>query len=421
MVLENKKYHLNIIYYFLLKQHLMQQKKYKNLLFQALFVCFTFMSFLKLNGQTLAGSNIVCGGYNYTYTLDTAGTGADRFDWLYPNGWVETTSQGSPSLTVMVNQNVGDICVEAWNQNNFVGVYCLTTTWGTGQFNVTSSSAFLCDNGSVDIFASGSGSCGNGSLSFTVHNHIYRGRYPNGTLIGSMGGGGTVFTLASQLLTPPLMPPGDTFFVYPFDNRNAGNPVLIEGGGISGQNWVFIGVAPTVPIPIVGPIEICGNLVGTPTFSIDPSVANLYTNISWQGNGSMSVAGSSTNASANYQYLGPAFPPYPSVGVDVIANDIFGCMAFGSYSPTVILCMSTNEAPTSKISISPNPVIVMMKIDAEKPILLVSIFNCLGQLVFEKEFNNEQAILSVSDLSKGIYQAKITLSNQSVSTLTFMK
>jgi len=74
---------------------------------------------------------------------------------------------------------------------------------------------------------------------------------------------------------------------------------------------------------------------------------------------------------------------------------------------------------TSMLSISPNPSNDFVQLSSDNAIGLVQFYNSLGQLVKEINLNKEkQGILSVSDLSKGIYFVK---HQSSSSALRFIK
>jgi len=112
---------------------------------------------------------------------------------------------------------------------------------------------------------------------------------------------------------------------------------------------------------------------------------------------------------------------YPSTGQFEATLTVTNVCGTNTSSQNLALIGLGIEQPsnTSMLSISPNPSNDFVQLSSDNAIGLVQFYNSLGQLVIEINLNKEkQGILSVSDLSKGIYFVK---HQSSSSALRFIK
>lgn len=86
------------------------------------------------------------------------------------------------------------------------------------------------------------------------------------------------------------------------------------------------------------------------------------------------------------------------------------------------IALSVNGEITKEFSFSPNPVsnIINLRFPTGKEKATISIFNALGQEIFQVEKTVDSNTLNVSDLSSGIYILKIG-SNKTINTFKFIK
>lgn len=82
--------------------------------------------------------------------------------------------------------------------------------------------------------------------------------------------------------------------------------------------------------------------------------------------------------------------------------------------------LSTSSFDIASLKAYPNPVKEVLNLSYYKDITSVSVFNLLGQQVIAKFFNNANAQVDMSSLSKGTYLAKINADNQ-VKTIKVVK
>jgi flagellar hook assembly protein FlgD len=112
---------------------------------------------------------------------------------------------------------------------------------------------------------------------------------------------------------------------------------------------------------------------------------------------------------------------YPSTGQFEAPLTVTNVCGTNTSSQNLALIGLGIEQPsnTSMLSISPNPSNDFVQLSSDNAIGLVQFYNSLGQLVMEINLNKEkQGILSVSNLSKGIYFVK---HQSSSSALRFIK
>jgi len=94
---------------------------------------------------SITGSNSACEGESVTYSI-SAVSGATSYTWTVPSGWTINSGQGTTSITVMVGNNSGDVCVSACNACGCSSYTCLSIT-ASQVLNVTDSiTAPTCAN-----------------------------------------------------------------------------------------------------------------------------------------------------------------------------------------------------------------------------------------------------------------------------------
>lgn len=92
------------------------------------------------------------------------------------------------------------------------------------------------------------------------------------------------------------------------------------------------------------------------------------------------------------------------------ANDTFGTFQVSAWNPTVL---KAQQFDASAFSYHPNPVKDILSISYKNTISQVSVFNLLGQQVFDRELNAHEVQVDLSGLSNGAYFIKVVSENQS--------
>ena len=132
-----------------------------------------FLSLFECDAQ-VTGSDTVCAGYIYSYTVNIPG--AASFTWTVPANWYGLTGQGTSHIDVTCNVNAGQVCAEAFDSMGIsLGTQCLTTNMGApsgggGNWHLDPSGFnAVCDNvTSVNVIPTivytggGGGGCLNG-------------------------------------------------------------------------------------------------------------------------------------------------------------------------------------------------------------------------------------------------------------------
>jgi len=84
--------------------------------------------------------------------------------------------------------------------------------------------------------------------------------------------------------------------------------------------------------------------------------------------------------------------------------------------------LGTEDFVTNQFSVYPNPTLDNWNIKSSNTnILIIEIFNTLGRLVKEVPVNNTEAVIDASDLSSGIYFARIYNDNNQNNTIKLIK
>ena len=192
-----------------------------NLLFLFSFLV-SFPGYSQVNG-----SDTVCAGYIYTF--DAVVAGADSFVWSYPANWAVISGGGTAQIQLLCTQNIGQVCVDAYDSGNFLGQFCHDVHWGDGGvgWNLLVSGADMCQcpPALVTVVPNGTGGgcagCGNGFLSSNIQFAIYDDPWPGGTYLGPADG---IYQLPLPFVTT-------TYYVYQVDvTFGINNAILIEGG-----------------------------------------------------------------------------------------------------------------------------------------------------------------------------------------------
>lgn len=249
----------------------------------------SFRGFSQVNG-----SDTVCAGYLYTF--DAVVAGADSFVWSYPSGWAVISGANTSQIQLLCTQNVGQVCVDAYDNGNFQGQFCHTVNWGDGgvgwNVQVTSATLCQCPPQIASVIPNGTGSgcagCGNGLLSPNIQFAIYDNLWPSGNYIGPADG---VFQFPLPLFNT-------TYYVYQVDiTFGINNAILIEGGlcaGIANNSFSLTGPCMYVNLPIYTiPSQIC---VGDTILCYTDNSMGNYGPYNWfflQGNATLLQAGSS--------------------------------------------------------------------------------------------------------------------------------
>jgi len=89
-------------------------------------------------------------------------------------------------------------------------------------------------------------------------------------------------------------------------------------------------------------------------------------------------------------------------------------------TPIICTALAVNEFAATKVNAYPNPVRDLLHLSYGQEITMVSIYNLLGQEVFSKSIQDNEAALDLSALSPGTYLVKVT-SADNAQTLKIVK
>lgn len=152
------------------------------------------------------------------------------------------------------------------------------------------------------------------------------------------------------------------------------------------------------------------------------SAQSMSTTETLDGNGNYTIT-INVNGSGTYFYQldgGPyetsnIFADVPSGEHTIHVIDYEGCTDL-----TTTQTLSSNEFYSQNFVVSPNPVTDILNIKNNQTINKVTAFNQLGQMVFEKEYNNNEVQLDFSGLKTGIYFISVN-SDKKQSTFKIVK
>jgi PKD repeat protein len=259
-----------------------------------LLLLFFIAVIFKSSSAQITGSDTVCAGFLYTFNVTVAG--ADSFVWSYPNGWAEISGSGSSQLQLLCTQNVGQVCVDAYGNGNFIVQYCHDVYWGDGGvgWNLSIDPVNLCQCPPMiaTVVPNGTGGgcagCGSGILSPNIQFAIYDDPWPTGNYIAPADG-------SSQFPIPFVT---TTYYVYQVDlTFGINNAILIDGGlcpATVNNSFTLNGPCMYVNLPIqVIQSPVC--IGDTVLLYTDNSLGN-YGPYGWNvinGNASLLPAGSS--------------------------------------------------------------------------------------------------------------------------------
>jgi hypothetical protein len=182
-------------------------------------------------------------------------------------------------------------------------------------------------------------------------------------------------------------------------------------------------------IPTGGKIKICAKprfngkcppTVQEECFEID--VTNLKTAVASSNSPVCEGKTAMLEASGGTSYLwsGPdnfsstlANPTIPNVqaknaglySVEVTNAD--NCKGKATTNLVVENCISSEDISNKNIQIYPNPFTQQLNIDATNVIRLITIYNILGQIVFEREYDDLNLTIDLSELKVGYYSLKV--------------
>jgi len=89
-------------------------------------------------------------------------------------------------------------------------------------------------------------------------------------------------------------------------------------------------------------------------------------------------------------------------------------------TPIICTSLAVNEYAATKVNAYPNPVRELLHLSYEQGITMVSVYNLLGQEVFSKSIQDNEAALDLSALSPGTYLVKVA-SAANTQTLKIVK
>ncbi len=97
----------------------------------------------------------------------------------------------------------------------------------------------------------------------------------------------------------------------------------------------------------------------------------------------------------------------------------FGC----KNSDTVLITLDTNNVFTepAEIKVGPIPTTKLVNIESNYIITNINCYNLNGKYLFSKQPNSKTNIINVKELSRGVYNLRITLINGLTKTFKIVK
>jgi len=224
-----------------------------------LLLLFSILLYSFISRAQITGSDTACAGYIYTYSVNMPG--AVTFNWTLPTGWYFISGQGTNSVVVNCNVNVGQVCVTGYDGSAaIVGSVCKTVAWGTGGIGwyvdgiATCLDPPCCSQHSyiLNVLPQGSacpGGCGNGYQNPNIIFGGFDNAWPSGNYLGQVNGSTGFFDFTGF---------GTTVYVYPVDSTfGINNLILVSGQNGCGpvNNTFFIPPDPPPQLVIVPLIQ----------------------------------------------------------------------------------------------------------------------------------------------------------------------
>ena len=82
--------------------------------------------------------------------------------------------------------------------------------------------------------------------------------------------------------------------------------------------------------------------------------------------------------------------------------------------------VSVNEHNQIEVKIYPNPATNFVQVTSDQ-IQRVEVYNMMGQLVFEQNYNDSQVVISTSGMAPGTYAVKVTATSGIVTKQVIVK
>ena len=82
--------------------------------------------------------------------------------------------------------------------------------------------------------------------------------------------------------------------------------------------------------------------------------------------------------------------------------------------------VSVNEHNQIEVKVYPNPATNFVQVSSDQ-IQRVEIYNMMGQLVFEQNYNESHIVISTSGIAPGTYAVKVTASNGTITKQVVVK
>ena len=275
-----------------------------------------FLFSLRAYGIVISGSGNVCPGYIYQYSVDIPG--AVSFQWTLPTGWYFLQGQGTNSVSVNCNVNVGNVCVKGYDSNgNLLDSACINVAWGGsggGWFVRANESGAnpcyqICDRiWTLQMVPQGpicQGDCGNGIRNLNVYFAVFLSPWPSTDYVGTISASSFQSSGSASLFV--------TLYVYAIDTTfGLNNRILVSGGGSCGQvnNSVSIYLGSRCPINISvslsqNPLVACIGDTITVLVNQSPLVTYPFNHMRWDTiSGCRLIASTSTLFSARFVVTG---------------------------------------------------------------------------------------------------------------------
>ena len=312
-----------------------------------------------VSAGTISGNTTVCQGQNtVTYTVPAI-IGATSYIWTLPNGATGTSTSNSISVNYGSSAVSGSIMVKGNNSCGFgtSSTLAITVNLLPSNAGTISGTTTVCQ-GQTNVFY---------AVPSITNATSYVWTLPSGAL-----GTSTTNTI----------------------NINYGNSAVSGNLIVSGNNSCGNGASFSLPITVNSTPTPTGNI--SQNFTQGQTLTNLQvtgTNLIWYA--TLSDATNHVNPIVNTTLLVNGSTYY-------VTQTNNGCES-SPLAITVTVALGLNDFQKDKFVCYPNPVNNVVNFENNNPILKITLFNLLGQLVEEKEINALSGQLDMSKLPIGTY------------------
>lgn len=333
-----------------------------------------------LTPTVTVNSSTVCSGTS-AMVMATSGTpGSYNYAWTVPSGAPNpgnvasftTTTAGTYSVIIT---NVATVCSTASASGT-------VTILPSPAVDISLTSPTICSGEQIDVL-----------LTSSIPGAIIYWQYVSPNVTGSSVGAGIgpihltdVLTLTNGVTIPKTV----TYTVYAEANGCMGSPRTINITVTPIPSVMASPGSETINSGGITNISLTGMVSGT-TYSWVPVQSNVF--------GATAGSGNIIN-----QQLALTNPIQSGTVDYIITPNVNGCIGSPiTVTVNVNINLSVKNFNSHSFSLSPNPVTDILNIKNNQIINKVTAFNQLGQIVLEKECNNNEVQLDFSGLKTGIY------------------